>query len=157
MKRMIRTIFVIVLSWSALYAFAAWGDEIASKSNRDSDATEGQTVITEEAVWDRLGELQDDMLGKPLSVLDMGLIYDVKVDGSDVHVTATLYHRGYVEIERLTSPVRQTILQMDAVGDVTVECVWGSALDARPSVAEGQRCAWLRGGRPGRGETSRQV
>ena len=81
-------------------------------------------VITEEQVWAQLEQLTDDMFGTPLSVVDMGLVYDIDVDGdNNVYVVSTVYHRGFVETMRLASPVRQKILQMEGVGDVTVECV----------------------------------
>ena len=87
----------------------------------------GNTLITADAVWDRLRTLEDKMFGTPLSVVDMGLIYDVRVQGGDVHVTVGVYNRGHAQINSLSSPVRQTILGMEGVGDVAVECVWKPA------------------------------
>ncbi len=83
-----------------------------------------EQMITEDAVWNQLKELKDKMFGTPLSVVDMGLIYDVKVQDRDVHVTVAVYNRGHLMIVSLSSPVRQKILEMDGVGKVTVECVW---------------------------------
>ena len=94
-------------------------------------------MISEPAVWKKLDELKDEMfvrelrrylndqtLGSPLSVVDVGMIYDVQVQDNDVHVVFLPYSRGYVQINRATSPIRQKVLEMDGVGEVTVECLW---------------------------------
>jgi metal-sulfur cluster biosynthetic enzyme len=81
-------------------------------------------VITIETVWTQLRDLEDKMFGTPLSVVDVGLIYDVEVRDRDVHVTVAVFNRGHLQINSLSSPVRQKVLEMDGVGEVTVECVW---------------------------------
>jgi metal-sulfur cluster biosynthetic enzyme len=81
-------------------------------------------VITEEAVWNQLKDLSDSYLGTPLSVVDMGLIYGVKVNNNDVHILLTTYHEGFVDIMRVASPVRKKILAMPGVGNVSVELLW---------------------------------
>ena len=84
-------------------------------------------MIAEEAVWEQLKELKDSMFGTPLSVVDVGLVYEVKVTEDDVHVVVTLFNRGHVQINSLTSAVRQKILGMEGVGEVKVECAWEPA------------------------------
>ena len=94
-------------------------------------------MISVQAVWKQLDELKDEMfvrelrrylndptLGTPLSVVDVGLIYDVEVRDNDVHIVFMPYSRGYVQISRATSPIRQKVLEMDGVGEVVVECIW---------------------------------
>ena len=81
-------------------------------------------MITIETVWTQLRDLEDKMFGTPLSVVDVGLIYDVEVRDRDVHVTVAVFNRGHLQINSLSSPVRQKVLEMDGVGEVTVECVW---------------------------------
>jgi metal-sulfur cluster biosynthetic enzyme len=94
-------------------------------------------MISEPMVWKKLDELKDVMfvrelrrylndqtLGSPLSVVDVGMIYDVQVQDNNVHIVFIPYSRGYVQITRATSPIRQKVLEIDGVGDVTVECIW---------------------------------
>ena len=40
-------------------------------------------MIAEEAVWEQLKELKDSMFGTPLSVVDVGLVYEVKVTAEE--------------------------------------------------------------------------
>ncbi|MFA6470873.1 MAG: iron-sulfur cluster assembly protein, partial [Candidatus Latescibacterota bacterium] len=81
-------------------------------------------IITEEGVWNELKNLQDGYLGTPLSVVDMGLIYSVKVENNNVRVVITTYHEGFVDVMKIASPVRKKILAMSGVGTVTVELLW---------------------------------
>jgi len=94
-------------------------------------------MISAQAVWKKLDEIKDEMfvrelrrylndqtLGSPLSVVDVGMIYDVEVQDNNVHIIFIPYSRGYVQITRATSPIRQKVLEIDGVGEVTVECIW---------------------------------
>ena len=94
-------------------------------------------MISAPAVWQKLDEIKDEMfvrelrrylndptLGSPLSVVDVGMIYAVEVRDNDVRVVFMPYSRGYVQITRATSPIRQKVLEMDGVGEVAVECIW---------------------------------
>ena len=84
-------------------------------------------MITPVAVWNQLRALEDKMFGTPLSVVDVGLIFDVEVRDRDVHIKVAVFNRGHLQINSLSSPVRQQILAMEGVGEVTVECVWEPA------------------------------
>jgi metal-sulfur cluster biosynthetic enzyme len=44
--------------------------------------------------------------------------------GSDVRVVVTMFNRGHIYINSLSSAVRQSVLALDGVDEVTVECVW---------------------------------
>ena len=84
-------------------------------------------MITPEAVWNQLRTLEDKMFGTPLSVVDVGLIYDVEVRDRDVYIKVAVFNKGHLQINSLSSPVRQQILAMEGVGEVRVECVWEPA------------------------------
>ena len=84
-------------------------------------------MITPEAVWKQLRALEDKMFGTPLSVVDVGLIYDVEVRDRDVYIKVAVFNKGHLQINSLSSPVRQQILAMEGVGEVRVECVWEPA------------------------------
>lgn len=114
----------------ALIALVVWEASAYAQGNPPAAISASPTsgtllretpVITEEAVWDQLKELKDGMT--QLSVVDLGVIYSIKVENNNVHVVVTLYDRGFIQIFDLASPVRQKILAMKGVGDVTVEFV----------------------------------
>jgi metal-sulfur cluster biosynthetic enzyme len=81
-------------------------------------------MITEEAIWEHLHQLRDPMFGEPLSVIDVGLIHTVHVSGTKVHVTILMFNRGRVLIDAAASPIRQHLLQLEAVSDASVEVLW---------------------------------
>jgi metal-sulfur cluster biosynthetic enzyme len=112
--------------------FGMFGLASVSQPAVNSDITlsaKAASVITEEAVWNQLRDLKDPQFvtlayfSDSLSVVDMGLVYSVKVENNNVHVVVTTYHPGYAQYMYIASPVRQKILAMPGVGNVTVEFV----------------------------------
>lgn len=81
-------------------------------------------MITEAAVWTHLARLQDPMFGEPLSVIDVGLIDSVRVDGSAVHIGIVMFNRGRVHIDAAASPIRRHMLEFDGVTEASVEALW---------------------------------
>lgn len=81
-------------------------------------------MVTEETVWGHLQKLQDPMFGEPLSVVDVGLIHEVRVAGSAVYVAILMFNRGRVLIDAAASPIRQHLLQLEGVTEAGVEAVW---------------------------------
>ena len=81
-------------------------------------------MITEQAVWKQLHEIKDPAFGSPLSVVDVGMIHEVKVSQGDVYVAMMMFNRSRVSIANAASPIRQMLLGMEGVGEVRVECVW---------------------------------
>ncbi len=81
-------------------------------------------MISEEAVWNHLKELKDPAFGVPLSVVDVGLIYQVEVSGTDVDIAIIMFNRGRLYVDAAASPIRQHVLRMEGVGQVRVECLW---------------------------------
>ena len=60
----------------------------------------------------------------PVNVLDLGLIYDVKINAHDVHVIMTLTARGCPMHSVISEDVRHKVSQLESVEHVTVEVVW---------------------------------
>ena len=81
-------------------------------------------MITEETIRTHLQTLQDSMFGEPLSVVDVGLIHEVRVTGSSVHVTILMFNRGRVLIDAAASPIRKHLLQLEGVTEAAVEALW---------------------------------
>ena len=83
-------------------------------------------MISEEAVWEHLKELKDTMFGEPLSIVDAGLVCEIEVSGSAVYVAIIMFNRGRIYMDAAASPIRQHLLRMEGVDEVTVECLWES-------------------------------
>ncbi len=74
---------------------------------------------TEEEIMEALEEVYDPEIG--LNVVELGLIYGVKVEGKKVKVTMTLTVPGCPLAQTITEYVGNRIRQMDDVDDVDVE------------------------------------
>jgi len=62
----------------------------------------------------------------PLNIVDLGLIYDVRVDnqGADVEVDMTLTAQGCPSHTEISRDVRTTLLAMPGVNTAKVNVVW---------------------------------
>lgn len=60
----------------------------------------------------------------PVNVWDLGLIYDVSVDGEKVHVKMTLTAPGCPMHTFISQEVKQKLQSISGVNEATVEVVW---------------------------------
>jgi len=60
----------------------------------------------------------------PVNVWDLGLIYDVNVDGDKVHVKMTLTAPGCPMHSFISQEVQQKLQSVNGVKEATVEVVW---------------------------------
>ena len=98
----------------------------------------GDSPVPKAALWTALAECQDEQLyaARP-SVVDLGLVYDLRVRGDVVHVVMAMPHRGRPRLGYFaygsggnSSPVRQRLLQVPGVREVVVEQTWEPHWDA---------------------------
>lgn len=74
-------------------------------------------------IYDQLRTVFDPELG--INVVDLGLIYDVKVDDNkNVEVTMTLTTPGCPLHDSISSGVKHAVHYLDEVEDVQVNIVW---------------------------------
>ena len=71
-----------------------------------------------EQVTQALREVFDPELG--MSVVDLGLIYDVQIDAGRVHITMTLTTQGCPLHDAMTEWVQRAVGQVPGVKDVAV-------------------------------------
>ena len=76
----------------------------------------------EAAVWEGLYEVEDPEM--PISVVDLGLIYDVTVEDGVATVTMTLTYTGCPARDYLQADVRQAAARAEGVDEAEVELVW---------------------------------
>ena len=87
-------------------------------------------AITQDEVLLALKECYDPEI--PVNIVDMGLIYEVRVKpsaipnsgGEDVEVEMTLTAPGCPSSGYITEQVKQRLLRMPGVNNATVEIVW---------------------------------
>ena len=81
------------------------------------------TAVTEDQVYSALKKCMDPEI--PVNVVDLGLIYGVKVDqGKDVDIRMTMTTRGCPLHDTLVSDVKRYIGKIDGVGNINVSIVW---------------------------------
>jgi metal-sulfur cluster biosynthetic enzyme len=79
-------------------------------------------TISREQVAQALRDVFDPELG--MSVVDLGLIYDVKIHADRVHITMTLTTEGCPLHDAMTEWVRQAVAKIPGVEDVEVAIVF---------------------------------
>jgi metal-sulfur cluster biosynthetic enzyme len=99
-------------------------------------------MVSEAKVWEALGTVMDPEV--PFSVVELGLVYGVEVQGSDqVRVQLTLTTRGCPLVRRISDDARAAIAAATGASDVQVEVVWDPPWNpGMASEAVQQRFGW---------------
>ena len=93
---------------------------------RRGERNEGQ--VDKDAVWEALRDCKDDQLYQvDANVVDMGLIYDVRIQGDHVQIVMTMPHHGRPKYGFIANPIRERLLQLDGVREVAITNVWEPA------------------------------
>jgi metal-sulfur cluster biosynthetic enzyme len=79
-------------------------------------------MITKEQVYEALLECYDPEI--PVNIVDLGLIYDVEVEGEKVAVKMTLTAPGCGMGTMIAADAKEKIMALDGVSDATVDLVW---------------------------------
>jgi metal-sulfur cluster biosynthetic enzyme len=86
---------------------------------------EQQTQISEEAIYSALRECYDPEI--PVNLVDLGLIYDVKIIDDWVGVKMTLTSPGCGMSGMISQNVRNKVLALPGVKEADVRIVWQPA------------------------------
>jgi metal-sulfur cluster biosynthetic enzyme len=79
-------------------------------------------VPTREEVIEALRVVEDPELG--MDIVELGLLYDVAVDGPKVHVTFSLTSMGCPVGPMIEQQIHETVAEMDGVDEVEEELTW---------------------------------
>jgi len=79
-------------------------------------------IIDESFVLNALRQVIDPELD--CNIVDLGLIYDIQIDGGKVRVTMTLTTPGCPMHESIRWGVQNTLLNLEEIDDVEVDVVW---------------------------------
>ncbi len=107
----------------------------------------GDSPVSKQALWDALRECKDEQLySANMSVVDLGLVYDLRVRGETVHVLMTMPHRGRPRLGYFTfgsggnsMPVQQRLLKVPGVKKVIVEQTWDPGWNSNRLTDEGRK------------------
>jgi len=86
------------------------------------DAARAGATATELVLWRALEEVEDPEW--PVSVVDMGLIYDLGYQDRQVDVKLTFTAMGCPCMEFIIGDIRERLLQEESVDTVHMEIVW---------------------------------
>ena len=81
-------------------------------------------MSTAEEVWEALKEVLDPEY--PISLVDLGLIRGVEVDGSTARIKLTYTCLGCPATEMIQDDIRDRLLRMEGIEEVEIEEVWDS-------------------------------
>jgi len=92
----------------------------------------GDSPISKADIWNALRDCKDEQLyAAKANVVDLGLIYDVRVRGDAVHLIMAMPHRGRPRIGFFTygsggnnTAIRQRLMKVPGVRRVVVEQTW---------------------------------
>src|SRR5271155_156708 len=82
----------------------------------------GDRAGIEGVIWGRLRECYDPEI--PLNIVDLGLVYDVSVQGTQANVKMTLTSPGCHLGGQIAGNVQERLLALDAIQEANVELVW---------------------------------
>jgi metal-sulfur cluster biosynthetic enzyme len=77
---------------------------------------------TREDVVEALRAVEDPELG--MDIVELGLLYDVEVEGPNVHVTFTLTSMGCPVGPMIEQQIHETVAEMPGVEQVEPELTW---------------------------------
>ena len=79
-------------------------------------------MVTEEQAREALKQVEDPELG--LNIVDLGLVYDVEVEGSNINVRMTLTSPGCPVGPQILNGSKMVLQDLEGVEEVNVELVW---------------------------------
>lgn len=82
-------------------------------------------MLTLEAVTEALRDCYDPEI--PVNIVDLGLVYDIKLDGDDVTVNFTLTAPGCGMAYSIKDDIHAKLSALEGVGNVSVNIVWDPA------------------------------
>ena len=104
-----------------------------------------ETGITEAQVMDALRHVIDPELG--INLVDLGLIYDVAIEGQDVRVKMTLTTPGCPMHDSLVAGAERALGRIPGIVSAAVELVWSPPWN--PNMISPEGMAAMQQGRRG--------
>ena len=95
----------------------------------------------EELVWGELRKCHDPEI--PLNIVDLGLIYNVAVQGGQANIKMTLTSPGCHLSGQIVGNVQERVLSLGAIEEANVELVWDPPWHQNMISADGRKTLGL--------------
>ena len=97
----------------------------------------------EACVWDALARVSDPEY--PLSIVDLGMVYEVHVVGDTVEIAMTFTSIGCPAIDMIVADVREAAHAVPGIAAVRVEIVWSPPWTKQRITDRGRRILAVHG------------
>ena len=114
-----------------------------SENQTTTQRTPETDRLSEQQIWDQLRNCYDPEI--PLNIVDLGLIYDVIINGPVVDVKMTLTAPGCHMGGQIAADVQSKLLALEEVEEANVELVWDPPWHQSMISAEGRKKLGLDG------------
>tara|TARA_B100000131_G_scaffold83492_1_gene80474 strand:+ start:2569 stop:2880 length:312 start_codon:yes stop_codon:yes gene_type:complete len=92
------------------------------------------TISIEEKVLEKLGDVEDPEL--KISVVELGLIYDIRIEGDHVEIDMTLTSPGCPVAPEIMAAVHRSALSADGLSSAHVNLTFSPPWDPRIHASE---------------------
>lgn len=83
--------------------------------------------LTEETVLEVMSDIYDPEI--PIDIVNLGLVYGIKIEGSNVTVNMTMTSPGCPAAGQIVSEAKYLIEEMEGVDEANIEVVWDPPWD----------------------------
>ncbi|WP_413381680.1 metal-sulfur cluster assembly factor [Alkalihalobacillus sp. 1P02AB] len=95
------------------------------------------SIVPNKKYWNALKEVMDPEF--PISVVDMGLIYEITKKGSSLQVLMTYTSTGCACMEWIESDIKERLLKEEEIEHVDIQVVWDPPWTVENLSEEGKR------------------
>jgi metal-sulfur cluster biosynthetic enzyme len=79
-------------------------------------------MATKEQVYDELKQVYDPEI--PVNIVDLGLIYDVQVEGPVCNIRMTLTSQSCPSAKEIPDVMRRRVARIEGIEDTQIDIVW---------------------------------
>ena len=101
---------------------SAPGAPVPTSSATNTNTNSADAPPTADQVRMALRKVKDPELN--LNIIDLGLVYDIMVDGADVDIDMTLTSPGCPAGPQIMGDVERAVKAMPGVGELSIRLVW---------------------------------
>lgn len=94
-------------------------------------------VVDKEAILEALRQVYDPEI--PVDVVNLGLVYEVKIDGAKVQIRMTTTAPGCPVADYIAAQAKRVVGRLEGVGEVDVEMVYEPPWKMEMMSEEGKR------------------